>query len=74
MMNIGEIPMQSRNGLVTSLAWGIDGKVSYLNNISLTFSFSCEDEKGNTHYYRAVANIASTQHFHKELWDVKKVG
>ena len=52
----------------------IDGKVSYLNNISLTFSFSCEDEKGSTHYYRAVANIASTQHFHKELWDVKKVG
>ncbi len=38
MMNIGEIPMQSRNGLVTSLAWGIDGKVSYVLEGNLNYT------------------------------------
>jgi len=29
LMNIGEKPIFSKNGLVTTIAWGIDGKVQY---------------------------------------------
>ena len=29
LMNTGEIPVLSQNGLVTTIAWGIDGKISY---------------------------------------------
>ncbi|MBQ1325702.1 MAG: glycerol kinase GlpK [Solobacterium sp.] len=29
LMNTGEKPMRSGNGLVTTIAWGIDGKVNY---------------------------------------------
>ncbi len=38
MMNIGEKPAVSANGLVTSLAWGMDGKVNYVleGNINYT--------------------------------------
>lgn len=38
MMNIGETPVFSKEGVVTSLAWGIDGKVSYVleGNINYT--------------------------------------
>lgn len=38
MMNIGETPVFSEKGLVTSLAWGIDGKVDYVleGNINYT--------------------------------------
>ncbi len=38
MMNIGEKMVVSKNGLVTSLAWGMDGKVNYVleGNINYT--------------------------------------
>lgn len=38
MMNVGETPVLSKNGVVTSLAWGMDGKVSYVleGNINYT--------------------------------------
>ncbi len=38
MMNIGDEPIFSENGIVTSLAWGMDGKVSYVleGNINYT--------------------------------------
>ena len=38
MMNVGEKPVFSQKGLVTSLAWGIDGKVQYVleGNINYT--------------------------------------
>ena len=38
MMNIGESYVKSQHGLVTSLAWGIDGKVDYVleGNINYT--------------------------------------
>ncbi|MFT3985037.1 MAG: glycerol kinase [Lachnospiraceae bacterium] len=38
MMNIGEIPVLSSHGVVTSLAWGIDGTVEYVleGNINYT--------------------------------------
>ena len=29
LMNTGENPVESRNGLVTTIAWGLNGKVSY---------------------------------------------
>ena len=29
LMNTGETPVYSQNGLVTSIAWGLDGKVNY---------------------------------------------
>lgn len=30
MMNTGEVPVISKSGVVTSLAWGIDGKINYV--------------------------------------------
>ena len=38
MMNTGKKPVHSRHGVVTSLAWGIDGRVSYVleGNINYT--------------------------------------
>lgn len=38
MMNIGEKAVLSRNGLVTSLAWGIDGKVEYVLEGNLNYT------------------------------------
>lgn len=38
MMNIGEKPVFSKNGLVTSLAWGIDGKVNYVLEGNINYS------------------------------------
>ena len=38
MMNIGENPLLSKNGLVTSLAWGIDGKVNYVLEGNLNYT------------------------------------
>ena len=29
LMNTGEQPVYSKNGLVTTIAWGLDGKVNY---------------------------------------------
>jgi glycerol kinase len=38
MMNIGEQPLASENGIVTSIAWGMEGKVDYVfeGNINCT--------------------------------------
>jgi len=38
MMNIGDKPIFSKNGIVTSLGWGMDGKVNYVleGNINYT--------------------------------------
>lgn len=38
MMNIGHKPVLSRNGLVTSLAWGIDGKQKYVLEGNLNYT------------------------------------
>ncbi|MBR5731289.1 MAG: glycerol kinase, partial [Firmicutes bacterium] len=29
LMNTGDVPVSSKNGLVTTIAWGLDGKVTY---------------------------------------------
>lgn len=38
MMNIGSEPVLSRHGLVTSLAWGMDGKVEYVLEGNLNYT------------------------------------
>ncbi|MCR5102435.1 MAG: glycerol kinase GlpK [Butyrivibrio sp.] len=38
MMNIGDKKVLSKNGLVTSLAWGIDGKVQYVLEGNLNYT------------------------------------
>jgi len=38
MMNIGENPILSNHGVVTSLAWGIDGKVNYVLEGNLNYT------------------------------------
>ncbi len=38
MMNIGARPMESRNGLVTSLAWNIRGQVQYVMEGNLNYT------------------------------------
>ena len=38
MMNIGEKPVLSESGLVTSIAWGIGGKVSYVLEGNLNYT------------------------------------
>ncbi len=38
MMNIGEAPVLSKNGLVTSLAWSVDGKVNYVLEGNLNYT------------------------------------
>lgn len=38
MMNIGETPIISEHGLVTSLAWGIDGRVEYVLEGNLNYT------------------------------------
>ena len=38
MMNVGNNPIKSRNGLVTSLAWSMDGKVQYVLEGNLNYA------------------------------------
>lgn len=38
MMNIGETPKESKNGLVTSIAWGYRGKVNYVLEGNINYS------------------------------------
>lgn len=38
MMNIGQAPVLSRHGVVTSLAWGIDGQVDYVLEGNLNYT------------------------------------
>jgi len=50
MMNVGEEPVFSQNGVVTSLAWGMDGKVNYVleGNVNYTgavITWLCKDLK-----------------------------
>lgn len=48
--------------------------IKYYNNLQLEFSFSCEDEQSNVHYFRAKALIPSTKDFYNKVWSVEKVG
>lgn len=48
--------------------------IKYYSNLQLEFSFSCEDEQSNVHYFRAKALVPSTKDFYNEVWSVEKVG
>ena len=41
MMNIGETPVLSTHGLVTSIAWGMDHKVNYVLEGNLNYTGAC---------------------------------
>lgn len=66
MMNIGTTPILSRNGLVTSLAWGLSGRPEYvlegnLNYTGAVISWLKDDVKliGNAAETDALANEAN---------------
>lgn len=51
--------------------------ISISNNykdLELVFKFSCEDEKGNVHYYQAVSIIPDPKAFSKEQFKISKIG
>ena len=41
LMNTGEKPVFSENGLVTTIAWGLDGKVNYALEGSIFVAGAC---------------------------------
>ncbi|MEE0363310.1 MAG: hypothetical protein UD575_00380 [Oscillospiraceae bacterium] len=52
-----------------------NGKAArFYQNIRFVLSFSCEDEMGNTHYYRAAIEIPSTREFCHDSWQAECVG
>lgn len=51
-----------------------DREFVFYENVEFVFEFSCEDEKYNKHYFRAVLKIPSTKDFVKDHWKVEKVG
>ena len=53
---------------------GSGREVSFYKNVKFVLSFSCEDEMGNTHYYRATISIPSTKDFCRDPWQVECVG
>lgn len=60
---------------MTNLAKRItDREYQFYENVEFVFEFSCEDEKYNKHYYRAVLYIPNTKDFVGDLWRIQKVG
>lgn len=51
-----------------------NGEFEYFKNIDFVLEFSCEDEKYNKHYFRAILNIPSSKDFIGDSWKVEKVG
>jgi glycerol kinase len=48
VMNVGTSPVESKNGLVTSIAWGMNGSITYVTEGNVNFSgavmqWLCED-------------------------------
>lgn len=50
------------------------GKVEYWKDIRLVWKFTCEDCKGNKHFYFANIYIPDTKEFHNEFWEITKIG
>lgn len=48
--------------------------VTYYENVKFILNFSCEDKRGNTHYFRATLKVLSTKDFCEDFWDLQKVG
>ena len=51
-----------------------NSEYEYFKNIDFVLEFSCEDEKYNKHYFRAILNIPSSKDFIGDSWKVEKVG
>lgn len=49
-------------------------KKKTIKDITLKWSFQCEDQYSNTHYYRCTLQIEDTKDFVDGLWSVMKVG
>ncbi len=67
LMNTGETPVFSRNGLVTTIAWGIDGKVNYALEGSIFVAGAAiqwlRDE------LRLIDSVADTEYLAKKVPD-----
>ena len=50
------------------------GKVEYWSDIKLVWKFTCEDSKGNKHFYSANIVIPDTREYNSEFWEIKKIG
>lgn len=50
------------------------GKVTFWENVKLIWKFSCEDCKGNRHFYAASITIPTTKDYIGDFWDVTKIG
>ena len=51
-----------------------DREYKFYENVEFVFEFSCEDEKYNKHYFRAILGIPNTKDFVGDYWKVEKVG
>lgn len=51
-----------------------DREYKFYEDVEFVIEFSCEDEKYNKHYYRAVLGIPNTKDFVGDHWKVDKVG
>lgn len=51
-----------------------DREFQFYEDVEFFFEFSCEDEKYNKHYFRAVLCIPNTKDFVGDHWKVEKVG
>lgn len=67
LVNTGEKPIESKNGLITTIAWGIDGKVNYALEGSVFVSGATiqwlRDE------LKIIENAAETEHIAREVED-----
>lgn len=51
-----------------------DREYQFYKNVDFVLEFSCEDEKYNKHYFRAILKIPNTKDFVGDNWKVEKVG
>jgi len=51
-----------------------DRDYQFYENVDFVLEFSCEDEKYNKHYFRAILNIPNTKEYVGDHWKVEKVG
>lgn len=49
-------------------------KVEYWRDVKLVWKFTCEDCKGNKHFYSANIFIPDTREFHNKFWEVIRIG
>lgn len=50
------------------------GKVEFWENVKLVWKFSCEDCKGNRHFYAASIIIPSTKEYKGDFWNIARIG